>query len=185
MNRKLLQYVVHDSLKHDILRGVHDAAGHQGSARTLFLAAERFFWPGMKKDIKLYVKNWQRRVVGKTPEPDAREPLEHIRTSEPMELICIDFWSAEQTSGKVIDVLIVTDRFSKMAHVFPCHTASQQNKLPVAFGMISFAFMDFQREYIRTRVRIFKAKSLKTCLRWLVFKNRTPHHTHTTLWVTV
>lgn len=97
MNRKLLQYVVHDSLKHDILRGVHDAAGHQGSARTLFLAAERFFWPGMKKDIKLYVKNWQRCVVGKTPEPDAREPLEHIRTSEPMELVCIDFWSAEQT----------------------------------------------------------------------------------------
>ncbi len=51
MNRKLLQYVVHDSLKHDILRGVHDAAGHQGSARTLFLAAERFFWPGMKKTL--------------------------------------------------------------------------------------------------------------------------------------
>lgn len=27
MNRKLFQYVVPDSLKHDVLRGVHDAAG--------------------------------------------------------------------------------------------------------------------------------------------------------------
>ncbi len=92
MNRKLLQYVV--CLKHDVLRSVHDAAGHKGS---LSLAVERLFWPGMSKDIKLYVKNCQRCVVGKTPEPDARAPLERIWTSEPMELDCIDFWSAEQT----------------------------------------------------------------------------------------
>ncbi len=31
INRKLLQYVVPDSLKHDVLHVVHDAAGHQGS----------------------------------------------------------------------------------------------------------------------------------------------------------
>ncbi len=72
----------------------------------------------------LYAKNCQRCVVGKTPEPHARVPLEHIRTSEPMELVCIDFWSAEQTSGKVVDVLVVTDHFSKMAHAFPCHNQS-------------------------------------------------------------
>ncbi len=124
MNKKLFQYVVPDSLKLEVLRGVHDSAGHQGSARTLSLAVERFFWPGMSKDIMLYVKNCQRCVVGKTPEPNARAPLEHIRTSEPMELVCIDFWSAEQTSGKVVDVLVVTDHFSKMAHAFPCHNQS-------------------------------------------------------------
>ncbi len=78
----------------------------------------------MSKDIKLYVKNCQRCGVVKIPEPDALAPLEHIRTSEPMELVCIDFWSAEQTSGKVIDVLVVTDHFSKMAHAFPCHNQS-------------------------------------------------------------
>ncbi|KAL1277158.1 hypothetical protein QQF64_023831 [Cirrhinus molitorella] len=79
MNRKLLQYVVPDSLKLDVLRGVHDAAGNQRSPRTLSLAAERLFWLGMNKDIKLYVKNCQRCAVGKTPEPDARAPLEPIR----------------------------------------------------------------------------------------------------------
>lgn len=124
MNRKVFQYVVPASLRLDVLRGVHDASGHQGCARTLSLAAERFFWPGMSKDIKSYVKNCQRCIVGKTPEPDARAPLERIRTSEPMELVCIDFWSAEQTSGKAVDVLVVTDHFSKMAHAFPCHNQS-------------------------------------------------------------
>lgn len=84
-----------------------------------------------------------------TPEPDACVPLERIRTSEPMELICIDFWSAEQISGKVVDVLVVTDHFSKMAHTFP---SKLLNKLPVAFGMTYFAFMHFQREYIQTRL---------------------------------
>ena len=43
----------------------------------------------------------------------------NIVTSEPMELVCIDFWTAEQ-GNKSVDVLVVTDHFSKMAHAFPC-----------------------------------------------------------------
>lgn len=123
MNRKLLQYVVPDSLKHDIQRGFHDAAEHQGSTRTRSLAAEKFFWPGMSRD-KLYVKNCKRCVVGKTPESDARAPFESIQTAEPMELVCIDYWCPKKTSGKVVDVLVVMDHFSKMAHAFPCHNQS-------------------------------------------------------------
>ena len=49
----------------------------------------------------------------------------HLRasTSELMELVCIDFWSAEVSDGKSMNVL-VTDHFSKMAHAFPCKNQS-------------------------------------------------------------
>lgn len=54
--------------------------------------------------------------MSKTPDPEARAPLESIITTEPLELACIDFWSAEDSSNKSLDVLVVTDHFTKLAH---------------------------------------------------------------------
>lgn len=38
--------------------------------------------------------------------------------------MCIDFWTAEQTDKKCVDVLVVTDHFSKLSHAFPCKKQS-------------------------------------------------------------
>lgn len=37
-----------------------------------------------------------------------------------MELVCLDFWSAEDSKQRSVDVLVVTDHFTKLAHAFPC-----------------------------------------------------------------
>ncbi|KAL1268813.1 hypothetical protein QQF64_034176 [Cirrhinus molitorella] len=44
-----------------------------------------------------------------------------------MELVCLDFWSAEDSKQISVDVLVVTDHFTKLAHAFPCvnQTAKQ------------------------------------------------------------
>lgn len=73
----------------------------------------------MENDIANHVQRCERCVVAKTPEPAAHAPLENIQTSSPMELVC-DFWSAELNDKTAVDVLVVTDHFSKMAHAFPC-----------------------------------------------------------------
>uniref|UniRef100_A0A3Q1FAW3 Gypsy retrotransposon integrase-like protein 1 n=1 Tax=Acanthochromis polyacanthus TaxID=80966 RepID=A0A3Q1FAW3_9TELE len=127
LNKKLFQFVVPDDLKPQILLSLHDNAGHQGRARTLSLARERFFWIGMEKDIIYHVAHCERCIVGKTLEPEARAPLENILTSEPMELVCIDFWTAELGDKKTVDVLVITDHFSKMAHAFPCRSQSAKH----------------------------------------------------------
>ena len=119
VNKKIFQFIVPDSLKRKVLQGLHDSAGHQGQHRTLSLVRQRFFWSGMERDVVNYVQSCQRCIVGKTPEPHSRAPLKNIVTSEPMELVCIDFWTAEQ-GNKSVDVLVMTDHFSKMAHTFPC-----------------------------------------------------------------
>ncbi|KAK0130982.1 Retrovirus-related Pol polyprotein from transposon 412 [Merluccius polli] len=126
MDKKIFQFILPDSLKRKVLQGLHDSAGHQGQHRTLSLVRQRFFWSGMERDVVNYVQSCQRCIVGKTPEPHSRAPLKNIVTSEPMELVCIDFWTAEQ-GNKSVDVLVVTDHFSKMAHAFPCknQTAKQ------------------------------------------------------------
>ena len=131
VNKKIFQFIVPDSLKQKVLQGLHDSGGHQGQHRTLSLVRQRFFWSGMERDVVNFVQSGQRSgqvssPVGKTPEPHSRAPLKNIVSSEPMELVCIDFWTAEQ-GNKSVDVLVVTDHFSKMAHAFLCknQTAKQ------------------------------------------------------------
>ncbi|CAI5657160.1 unnamed protein product [Oreochromis niloticus] len=47
-----------------------------------------------------------------------------------MELVCLDFWSAEDSKQRSVDVLVLTDHFTKLAHAFPCtnQTAKQVAK---------------------------------------------------------
>lgn len=116
--KKRYQYVVAAALVKQALQGTHDEAGHQGQNRTLNLARQRFFWVSMERDVQEYVRSC------KMPEPEGRAPLESVKTTNPLELACIDFWSAEVPAGKDVDVLVVTDHFTKMAHVFPYHDQS-------------------------------------------------------------
>ena len=122
--RKTYLYVVPLSLRHKVLQGVHDEAGHQGQQRTLYLTRQRFYWTGLARDVTEYVRGCRRCVVSKSPEPEARAPLENIRTSEPLELVSIDFWTAEDSSNRSLDVLVATDHFTKMAHAFLCPNQS-------------------------------------------------------------
>lgn len=122
--QKRYQLILPSSLKDQALKGVHDLAGHQGQARTIHLARQRFFWPGMGKDVCEYIKCCQRCILAKAPEPSARAPLESIKTSMPMELVCLDFWTAEDAKKRSVDVLVMTDHFTKLAHAFPCANQS-------------------------------------------------------------
>ncbi|KAI4899214.1 hypothetical protein NFI96_005203 [Prochilodus magdalenae] len=125
--QKRFQFVLPQALIDKALSGIHDLAGHQGQDRTLSLARQRFYWPDKERDIREYVRCCQRCVVGKTAEPAAHAPLENIRTSSPMVMVCIDFWSAEDSKQRSVDVLVITDHYTKLAQAFPCanQTAKQ------------------------------------------------------------
>lgn len=124
---KRFQYVVPDSLKAEVMQGVHDKAGHQAQARTLNLTRQRFFWPNLARDVRDYVRQRQRCIVSKTVEPEGRAPLESITSTRPLELVCVDFWSAEDSRNKSVDVLVIADHFTRMAQAFLCkdQTAKQ------------------------------------------------------------
>lgn len=76
--RKRFQFLVPESLKGDV-------------------------WCDMERDALNHVK-CHRCVLSKTPEPFARAPLESIKTSALLELMCIDFWSAQDSDNKSVDV---------------------------------------------------------------------------------
>lgn len=124
--KKIFQYVIPLSLRSQVLKGVHDDTGHQGQQRTLWLTRQRFYWDTMTDDVKLYITQCERCVLSKAPEPEARAPLVSIVTAAPLELVCVDFLSAEDAINKSVDVLVVTDHFTRLACAYPCPNQTAQ-----------------------------------------------------------
>ena len=95
-----------------------------------------------------------------------------------MELVCMDFWTAEQTEKKFVDVLVVTDHFCKLAHAFPCKNQLAK-QVPVAFGITfsAYMYMVSLNAFIQIREIILRVDSLKSSWKWPVSRNLTPPHT--------
>ena len=115
------------------LNGCHWDAGHQGHDHTLSLLQERFWWPGMAKQMRQVIKTCRRclQYEGGTP----KAPLCPIVVTAPLDLLHIDFTSIETTmeldrSPRVANVLVFQDHFTKyvLAYVTPNQTAKTITK---------------------------------------------------------
>ena len=87
--------------------------GHLGVDRVLDLVRSRFFWPNLSDSISSYVKSCGRCVRRKTPISE-KASLVGIKTSQPLELVCMDFLTVEASRGHE-NILVVTDHFTKYA----------------------------------------------------------------------
>ena len=95
------------------LRGLHNDIGHPGGDRTTSLVRERFWWPGMAHDVENWCKQCQRCLRRKAAGNTA--PLVNIITSQPLELVCMDYLSVETSSGGYQHMLVITDHFTRYA----------------------------------------------------------------------
>ena len=119
----IVQLVLPSSYKAFVLRSLHDDLGHQGRDRTLYLVRSRFYWPGQESDVEKYVGQCGRCIRRKTlPRPSAE--LVSITSSQPMELVCIDFLSLERSKGGYEDILVITDHFTRYAQAIPTRNKS-------------------------------------------------------------
>ena len=113
-----LQLVLPSSKREEALNGLHNDVGHMGRDRTLDLVRARFFWPGMASDVKLKIMNCEACLKRKAVTP-IKAPLVSIKTSQPFELVCMDYLSQEPSKGGIENILVVTDHFSKYAQAIP------------------------------------------------------------------
>lgn len=122
---KRFQYVLPLAHMDRALSGIHYLAGHQGQDHTLSLARQRFYWPdngARRQNIcqtlpkgALLVNRLSQQLVDPLKASEARPQWN---------------WSAEDNKQRSVDVLVVTDHFTKLAHAFPCgnQTARQVAK---------------------------------------------------------
>lgn len=117
-NTTVYQLVLPCVLRSSVLTSLHDEMGHLGIERTLDLARSRFYWPKMTSEVESKIKTCG-RCVKRKKQPDKAAPLVNIRTSRPMELVCMDFLSLEPDSHNTKDILVITDHFTKYAVAIP------------------------------------------------------------------
>ena len=116
MGEDLWCFIVLQSHRGVALDGCHHEVAHQGQHRSLSLMQERFYWPGMTRDMINKVKNCARCKKYEGAPPIAK--LQKLPCSGPGELLHIDFTTIEETVGLheepvVRNVLIMQDHFSK------------------------------------------------------------------------
>lgn len=114
----LYQLVLPEGLRDTVLTSLHDDMGHMGIERTLDLVRARFYWPKMASDIEKKVKTCDRCVRRKAL-PEKAAPLVNIKTTRPLELVCMDFLSLEPDRSNTKDILVITDHFTKYAVAIP------------------------------------------------------------------
>ena len=116
-DRKLL--VLPKGMRKKTLHRAHRDMGHLGVERTLALMQDRFFYPGMKSVVQQYISRCRRCTVRKTKECKSRAPLMPIKSTRPLELVCLDFLSVESSRGGLENILVITDHFTRHAQAFP------------------------------------------------------------------
>ena len=131
-NERIKQLILPSHYRDLALTHLHDEVGHQGQDRTLSLVRSRFFWPGLEADVEHKVRNCERCIKRKTiPRPSAE--LLNIVSTQPMELVCIDFLSLERSKGGFENILVITDHFTRYAQAFPTRNQLAKTTAKVLF----------------------------------------------------
>ena len=166
------QLVLPTKYKEEVLRGLHNDIGHPGKERTLKLARERFYWPGMSTDIENWINRCDRCMRRKSSTSE-RAPLVNIHTTYPLELVCIDYLTLEPSKGRISNVLIITDHFTKYALAIPTKNQTAKttaeafyNNFIVNYGIPTRLHWDqganFESEIIKELCQITNMKKTHT-----------------------
>ncbi|MBW0505368.1 hypothetical protein O181_045083 [Austropuccinia psidii MF-1] len=112
-------------LQLDILQKCHDAllAGHTGREKILKLTKRDFYWAGISQIIKYYVSSCQQCSRNKNIHHKRFELLKPLQIpSGPWNSLSIHFITQLPLSRSFDSILVVLDRFSKMAIFIPTYS---------------------------------------------------------------
>nr|GEY32372.1 hypothetical protein [Tanacetum cinerariifolium] len=115
------------SLRESIIKEGHAGGlvGHFGVTRTVAWLSEHFYWPRMKRDVTRFVEKCRVCKVAKTRSTNAglHQPLPV--PIAPWVDVSLEFvLGLPRTQRNKDSIMVVVDRFSKMAHFIPCNKTS-------------------------------------------------------------
>ena len=127
-NEVVFQFVVPQRHRSAALDGCHQETAHQGQCHSTTLMKERFWWPGMTRDLRNHIKKCGRCRKYEAAPPVV--PMKPLTCGGPGELLHVDFTSIEETvplkeDPVICNVLVLQDHFSKyvVAYVVKDQTA--------------------------------------------------------------
>ena len=111
----------HNKLRHRIMVVSHaGAAGHRRWAASLRLLTDRFWWPTLKEDLRMFLS--QCLLCGKTATglPVPRPFGKALRGSRPGEALHLDYFSLKEAVTADKGLLVMKDGFSAFIWLWEC-----------------------------------------------------------------
>lgn len=106
----------------------HILASHPGWKETYRAVRQRFYWKGMKNDVRLYVKSCHICACTKPLNSRPEDPMTSRKPRQPWEVISIDLMGPyPRTSKGKSYILVATDCFSRWTEAYPLGTATTKN----------------------------------------------------------
>ena len=116
------QILLATDLRDEALAECHSVitAGHFGQKKSLANLRRRFIWPGMRRDMDLFILSCEKCQQYKTEGKKRRAALKDFRAGIPMERVCVDIVGPfpVSTNGNKYG-LVVTDCFTKYVEIYP------------------------------------------------------------------
>lgn len=156
-NREIYQAIVPDCERRHVLEMCHDnkTSGHLEVTKTLAKIRQRYYWPGLQRDIHQYIAGCDTCTKRKNPIPKRRAPMEITTSGVPMERIATDILcELPETDRGNRHILVVLDYFTKWTEAFALPDMEAETiartimeQVIVRFGVPSIIHSDQGRQY--------------------------------------
>ena len=150
------QLVIPVKKRRGFIREFHDSlfAGHLGITRTVYRLLDRVYWPGLRGDVRTYIKSCTICIARKSPCP-RKVPMGHVAVGHHWERVAMDLLDMSVTTSRGNRyVLVIVDCFTRWTEAFPLPDKTAQsvadaffNQVVCRFGMPAVIHSDQGREF--------------------------------------
>ena len=175
MERKFWQLLCLQQLCNVVGKFLNDHVGHLGKDMIIALCQERFHWPGMNTVLVKWISKYSRCTCANAPSLPHCAPLENI-TSQPMEMVALDYLTLEDGRGGVANVLVITDHFSKYAVAIPTTNQTARTTARIFFDTFIIHY-GFPTRNHSDQGRNFESRIIKELCAMAGMKNPVWPHT--------